>query len=101
MRKALEPDFLSVVVSKQDILLGNTQPTIDVLRTLTRSPEKALKWQERVDIVFVGYTDTQWELFEIPVTNGPGSRLFSSPKLPQPAGSSRLTAMRMFELRFL
>lgn len=61
----MEPDFLYIVVSKQDILLGNTQSTIDVLKSLTRSPEDALKWRERVDIMFDGYNDTQWELFEI------------------------------------
>lgn len=63
---AMEPDLLYVVVSKQDILLGNTQSTIDVLETLTRSPEDAQRWRERVDIVFDGYNDTQWELFEVP-----------------------------------
>lgn len=62
----MEPDLLYVVVSKQDILSGNTLSTIDVLKTLTRSPEDALRWRERVDIVFDGYNDTQWELFEIP-----------------------------------
>jgi len=62
----MEPDLLYVVLSKQDILLGNTQPTIDVLETLTRSPEDAMKWRERVDIVFDGYNNTQWEIFEIP-----------------------------------
>lgn len=62
----MEPDLLYVVVSKQDVLSGNTMSTIDVLKTLTRSPEDALRWRESVDIVFDGYNDTQWELFEIP-----------------------------------
>lgn len=62
----MEPDLLYVVVSKQDILSGNTLSTIDVLKTLARSPEDALRWRERVDIAFDGYNDTQWELFEIP-----------------------------------
>lgn len=66
MTKAMESDFLYIVVSKQDILSSNTQSTIDALRSLTRSPEDALKWRERVDIVFDGYNDTEWELFEIP-----------------------------------
>lgn len=62
----MEPDLLYVVVSKEDVLSGNTLSTIDVLKQLTRSPDDALKWRERVDIVFDGYNDTQWELFEIP-----------------------------------
>lgn len=66
MWKAMEPDFLYIVVSKQDILSGNAQSTIDVLKSLSRSPEDALKWRERVDIAFDGYNDTRWELFEIP-----------------------------------
>lgn len=62
----MEPDLLYVVVSKQDVLSGNTQSTLDALKALTRSPEDALMWRERVDIAFDGYNDTQWELFEIP-----------------------------------
>lgn len=62
----MEPDFLYVVVSKDDVLSGNVQPTLEVLKSLTRSPENVLKWRERVDIAFDGYNETQWELFEIP-----------------------------------
>ncbi len=62
----MEPDLLYVVVSKQDVLSGNTLSTIDVLKTLTLSPEDALRWRERVEIAFDGYNDTQCELFEIP-----------------------------------
>jgi len=62
----MEPDFLHIVVSKKDILSGSTQSTIDVLKSLTRSPEVALKWRERVEISFDGYNDSQWEQFEIP-----------------------------------
>jgi len=62
----MNPDLLYIVVSKQDILSGNTQSTIEALKTLTRSPKDALMWRERVDIMFDGYNDSQWELFEIP-----------------------------------
>lgn len=62
----MEPDLLYIVVSKQDVLSGNTLSTIEVLKTLTRSPEDALRWRERVEIAFDGYNDSQWELFEIP-----------------------------------
>lgn len=60
------PDLLQVVVSKQDVLSGNTQPTAEILRALLHSPEQALRWRERVDIAFDGYNETRWELFEIP-----------------------------------
>ncbi len=61
----MESDFLYIVVSKEDVLSGNTKSTTQVLKSLTCSPENALKWRERVDIAFDGYNETQWELFEI------------------------------------
>jgi hypothetical protein len=64
--EARVPDFLHIIVTKQDVLARNTQPTIDSLLSLLQSPETALKWRERVDISFDGYNESQWELFEIP-----------------------------------
>lgn len=65
MNNRTEPDLLYIVVSKLDILSGNIQPTIDALNSLTSSPANALRWHERVSVVFDGYNDTQWEIFEI------------------------------------
>lgn len=65
MNNRTEPDLIYIVVSKQDILSGNIQPTVDALNALTSTPENALRWHERVAVVFDGYNDTQWEIFEI------------------------------------
>lgn len=61
----MDPDFLHVVVSKQDVLSGDTRSTLDVLKSLIRSPAHARQWRERVDIMFDGYNETREELFEI------------------------------------
>jgi hypothetical protein len=59
------PDFLLLVVSRDDIESGNIRSTVEALKALNASPELAAHWRERVDIVFAGYDDTRWELFEI------------------------------------
>jgi hypothetical protein len=65
MRKVIDPDFLYIVVDRQDVMAGNTRPTLDVLKSLIRSPAYARQWHERVDIAFDGYNETKEELFEI------------------------------------
>jgi len=60
------PDFLLVVVSKQDVLAANTEPTLQVLSQLLVSAETVRRYRERVDIAFHGYETDHRELFEIP-----------------------------------
>jgi hypothetical protein len=60
-----EPDFVTIIASKTEVLSGDTQSILDALRALIATQPTALKWRERVDFVIDGYNDTQWELFEI------------------------------------
>jgi hypothetical protein len=61
----MEPNLLSIVVLKNDVLSKNTRPTVSILQSLLSSPDNALKWHERVDISFEGYDGVPQELFEI------------------------------------
>jgi hypothetical protein len=60
------PDFATIVASKEEILSGDTSGVLTALRALIVSPESALRWKEKVDFAIDGYNDVQWELFEIP-----------------------------------
>jgi hypothetical protein len=60
-----EPDFVTIIASKAEVLSGDTQSILGALRALIATQATALKWRERVDFVIDGYNDTQWELFEI------------------------------------
>jgi len=60
-----EPDFVTIVASKSEVLSGDTQSVLGAFRALIATPATALKWRERVDFAIDGYNDTQWELFEI------------------------------------
>ena len=61
----MDPDFLHIVVARQDVLAGDTRSTLEALNSLIRSPAQALQWRERVDIAFDGYNETKEELFEM------------------------------------
>lgn len=60
------PDFVTIVASKEEVLSGDTSGVLAALRALIVSPEVALYWKEKVDFAIDGYNDIQWELFEIP-----------------------------------
>lgn len=60
------PDFVTIVASKEEVLAGDTSGVLTALRTLIASPESALHWKEKVDFAVDGYSDVQGELFEIP-----------------------------------
>lgn len=59
------PDFVTIVVAKQDVLATNTAPALEALRTLISSPEVARNWHEKIDFAVDGYNNTSAELFEI------------------------------------
>lgn len=59
-------DPLVVVVSRAEVESMNPSVSLEILKRLIESPERARDFVERVDIVFHGYDDTREELFEIP-----------------------------------
>lgn len=59
-------DTLVIVVSRQEVLEGDTATALATLRHLLSSPEIMNKFRTRVDISFHGYDDTTLELAEIP-----------------------------------
>ena len=61
----MSPDFITIVVTRQEIQAGNKANVLESLKTLISSPETARKWFERVDIAIDGYNQTREELFEI------------------------------------
>lgn len=61
----MSPDFVTIVVTRQEIQAGNKTNVLESLKTLISSPETACKWFERVDIAIDGYNETREELFEI------------------------------------
>ena len=61
----MSPDFITIVVPRQEIQAGNKANVLESLKTLISSPETARKWFERVDIAIDGYNQTREELFEI------------------------------------
>jgi len=60
------PDFVTIIASKEEILTGDTSGVLIALRLLITSPETAIRWREKVDFAIDGYNDVQWELFEMP-----------------------------------
>ena len=61
----MSPEFITIVVTRQEIQAGNKTNVLESLKTLISSPETARKWFERVDIAIDGYNETREELFEI------------------------------------
>ncbi len=59
------PDFMTIIASKEEILSGDTTGVLQALRALISTPESALQWKEKVDFAVDGYNDVQCELFEI------------------------------------
>jgi hypothetical protein len=59
-------DFLTIVISKEDVEAGDISTSLVVLRRLLESPKTARQFAERVDIAFHGYDDVALELFEMP-----------------------------------
>jgi hypothetical protein len=57
---------LVIVVSKDDVEVGNIAPTLQVLQTLLESPDKIRIMREKVEISFHGYDQFPQELDEIP-----------------------------------
>lgn len=58
-------DFVNIIVSKDEVLSGNTSSVLNALRSLIASPEAAMRWREKVDFAIDGYNNVQHELFEI------------------------------------
>lgn len=58
-------DFLTVVVSREEVKSGNIGPVSQVLGQVLVNSETAAKFCERVDIAFHGYDSHVEELFEI------------------------------------
>jgi hypothetical protein len=65
MTSGTQPDFLSIVISREDIEAGDISSTVSLLATLL-SPEAALKYCEKADIGVYGYDDYAGELNELP-----------------------------------
>ena len=62
--KSIDP--LVIVISRDEVKAMDTSAALDVLTKLTKSPNTAREFVERVDISFFGYDHTREELFEIP-----------------------------------
>jgi len=65
MSVGTQPDFLSIVISRDDIEAGDISSTVSVLAKLL-DPDAALKYCEKVDIGVYGYDDDPRELNELP-----------------------------------
>lgn len=59
-------DPFVVVISRSEVESMDTSAALGVLKKLTKSPNTAREFVERVDIAFHGYDQTKEELFEIP-----------------------------------
>jgi hypothetical protein len=60
------PDFVTIVVSREEVVALDTTPALSALRVLIASPVTAKQWFERVDLSVDGYNHVADELFEIP-----------------------------------
>jgi hypothetical protein len=54
------------VISRQQVESLDTADALRFLNGLLATPEVARSYMERVDILFHGYDEIRWELFEIP-----------------------------------
>jgi hypothetical protein len=59
-------DFLTVVISREQIEAGDISAPLQVLSRLIESPKTAKQFADSVDIAFHGYDDVAQELFEMP-----------------------------------
>lgn len=62
--KSIDP--LVIVISKDEVEAMDISVALATLTKLTKSPNTAREFVERVDIAFFGYDHTREELFEIP-----------------------------------
>lgn len=60
------PDFMFVVVPREDVFSGDLGETLGVLRYLATATEALTTYRERVDIRFDGFDEDPRELWEIP-----------------------------------
>jgi hypothetical protein len=59
-------DFISIVISRQDVRSQNIEPTLSILKKFTHTPQMARNFMERISISFEGYDEDTRELDEIP-----------------------------------
>ena len=59
-------DFLTVVISRDEVESCDTSGPISTLKGLLQSPARILAFRTRVNVAFFGYDDSPEELFEIP-----------------------------------
>jgi hypothetical protein len=62
----LGTDALGVVVSRRDVELLNTTPTLTTLRSLLFDRETVANFQGQVDVCFEGWDDDPREIYVIP-----------------------------------
>jgi hypothetical protein len=65
MTSGTQPDFLSIVISREDIEAGDISSTVSCLKQLL-NPEATIRYCEKVDIGVYGYDDYAGELNELP-----------------------------------
>jgi hypothetical protein len=56
---------LNLVISREEVSVGDTTRALMVLRSLLESPQRALSQFQQVDLAFHGYDDVAWEIYEI------------------------------------
>ena len=65
MGQASLPDFITVVISHEEILSGTPTECLSTLKRLIETPRIAKTYMERVDVAFDGFDENRWELWEI------------------------------------
>ncbi len=70
-------DFLTVVISRDEVEQHDTSGPIGVLKKMLQSPERIRTFRTRVNISFFGYDQDNRELFEIPDVRDYVTRLYS------------------------
>ena len=68
-------DFLTVVISRNEVESGDTSGPIATLKGLLQSPARIQALRTRVNVAFFGYDDSPEELFEIPAVRNYVSEL--------------------------
>jgi hypothetical protein len=64
--ETLDADWLTIVVSREEVELGDASSTLATLRQLIATRNTALRFQGSVDLAFHGYDADPRELYEIP-----------------------------------
>jgi len=68
-------DFLTVVISTEEVEVGDISTSLRVLGRVMESPKTAKHFAESVDIAFHGYDNVSQELFEMPAVRSFVSKL--------------------------